>query len=155
MNCKCSSPSPTFLLICLLQFLHANRTRTTLREGGEEKDVAGYWHTTSSQTLNLPCAYACSVNFILGLQGCFWIITGYKLTFFFPACLNFKVNPLFVLLLLFKVKQQNKSIANSLVQVSKLSISVRQCAYKAIFIVAVHLQAWKPCINPQLQWPLP
>lgn len=99
--------------------------------------------------------YGCSVNFILGLQGWFWIITGYKLTFFSPACLNFKVNPLFVLLLLFKVKQQNKSIANSLVQVSKLSISVRQCAYKAVFIVAVHLQAWKPCINSQLQWPLP
>lgn len=96
--------------------------------------------------------YACSVSFILGLQGCFWIITGYKLAFFSPACLNFKVNLLFVLLLLFKVKLQNKSIANSHVQVSKLSISVWQCIYKAIFNVAVHLQALKPCINPQFRW---
>lgn len=98
--------------------------------------------------------YACSVSFILGQQGCFWIITGYKLAFFSPACLNFKANLLFVLLLLFKVKLQNKSIVNSLVQVSKLSISVWQCTYEGIFNVAVHLQAWKPCINPQLQWPL-
>lgn len=148
-------PPPLFFsFVCCSFFMQTEQERHWGKEE-RRKDVAGYWHTTSSQTLNLPCAYACSVNFILGLQGCFWIITGYKLTFFFPACLNFKVNPLFVLLLLFKVKQQNKSIANSLVQVSKLSISVRQCAYKAIFIVAVHLQAWKPCINPQLQWPLP
>lgn len=35
MNCKFSPLPP--LLICLLQFLHANRTRMTLRERGGEK----------------------------------------------------------------------------------------------------------------------
>lgn len=96
--------------------------------------------------------YARIVSFILSLHGCFWIITGYKLAFF-SACLSFKVSPLIMLLLLFKVNQQNKSIANSLVQFSKLSTSGWWCAYKVIFSAAVHVQAREPCINPQLQWP--
>lgn len=55
-----------------------------------------------------------------------------------------------MLVLLFKVKQQNKSIANSLVQLSKLSISGWQCAYKAISRALVHVQAQEPCINLKL-----
>lgn len=39
MNYKCSfsCPHPLFPLISLLQFLHANRTSMTLRDGGDER----------------------------------------------------------------------------------------------------------------------
>lgn len=88
------------------------------------------------------------------LQGCFWIIAGYKPAFF-SSLSQFQSKPPIhaFTIILFKVKQQNKSIANSHVQFSKLSISAQRCAYKVIFSAAVHAQAREPCINPQLQWP--
>lgn len=146
--------APLLPLICLLLLLHANR-RATLRVRGGREDVAGYWHATSSQTLLLHCALcACSVSFLLGLQGCFWIIAGYKPAFF-SSLSQFQSKPPIhaFTIILFKVKQQNKSIANSHVQFSKLSISAQRCAYKVIFSAAVHAEAREPCINPQLQWP--
>lgn len=154
MNCKCSPLPPLFFsFVAPVSSCKQKKNDTERKRRGERM-----WQAIDTLPPHklwfFTVLYACSVSFILDLHGCFWIITGYELAFLFSACLNFKVNLLFVLLLLFKVKQQNKSIANSLVQVSKLSISVWQCAYKVSFNVAVHLQARKPSINPQLRWPL-
>lgn len=145
---------PLFLSFVCCSFF--TQTKQERHWGKEErrKDVAGYWYATSSQTLILHSALCLFCEFYS--RSTRVLLDNYRIqaSIFFPACLSFKVNLLFVLLLLFKVKEQNKSIANSLVQVSKLSISVCQCAYQVIFNVGVHLQAWKPSINLQLQWPL-
>lgn len=144
-------PAPTSLLSHLFAAVPSCRQNRRDAEGQRRwKDVAGHWHSTSSQTLILHCAPSLLVSFVLGLQGCFWIITGYRLFFFQPASISKHPPPLFTLVLLFKVKQQNKSIANSLVQLSKLSISAWQCAYKAISHALVHVQAREPCINLKL-----
>lgn len=149
-----SLPPLFFSFVCCSFFMQTEQERHWGKEE-RRKDVAGYWYATSSQTLILLHSALCLFCEFYS-RSTRVLLDNYRIqaSIFFTACLSFKVNLLFVLLLLFKVKEQNKSIANSLVQVSKLSISVCQCAYQVIFNVGVHLQAWKPSINLQLQWPL-
>lgn len=93
MNCKCSSPSPTFLLICLLQFLHANRTRTTLREGGEEKGcgrLLTHHLLTNSESSLCICLFC---EFYSGSTRV--LLDNYRIqaNFFFPSLSQFQSKP--------------------------------------------------------------